>query len=182
MTPLPTVTRLLFAVMLVMISLTALASDDAPVVWVDHDAALAGKQIGTVLPVTDDSGQHIPQTRLQEVHDALVETLKQQGVLLSKTDPTPQDDSLVAKVGIISFKTGSAAGRWLGFGAGAAKCTMRAQLLDPHDSVVAEVIETRVVDTGGFFTIGTDSTFHIDLAKSVADALARILKPDGAKQ
>ena len=172
----------LLAFVLVMAAFLAQASDDKPVIWVDHDVALSGKLIRTVLPVTDDSGQHIPQTRLLEVQKALTETLKQHEVLISNGDAVPQNDALVAKVSITSFKTGSAAGRWLGFGAGAAKCTMRAQLLDAHDVVVAEVIETRVVDTGGFFTIGTDSTFHIDLAKSLADTLVGILKPDEVKQ
>lgn len=168
------------AALLALLSVGARASDNTPVVWVDHEVSLSGKMIGTVLPATDESGQQIPQARLQEIHDALVDGLKQHGVLLPATDQPADGNALTAKVSVISFKTGSAAGRWLGFGAGAAKCTMRVQLLDEHSSVVAEVIDTRVVDTGGFFTIGADSTFHTDLAKALAETLAGLLKADGA--
>lgn len=54
-----------------------------------------------------------------------------------------------------SFRTGDAAGRWIGSGAGAAKCTIGVRLVESASvRPVAEVIHTRIVDTSGLLTIG----------------------------
>lgn len=174
--------KLFLAVTVALFPLVALAFDDKPVIWVDHEASLAGRLITNVLPVTDESGKQIPEERLKEIQSALTERLMAKEVLLTQSGNTNKAGTLIAKVSVTSFKTGDAVGRWFGFGAGAAKCSIRLELLNVQSSaVVADVIDTRVVDTGGFFTIGTDSTFHKDLAKELADIVANILKDGGGQ-
>lgn len=182
MKPKLTAHSLILFVLLTMASFAAMASDTKPVVWVDHEVNLTGRLISNVLPVADESGKQVPQIRLDEIQNSLIQELMAKGVLL-KPQQKPEGDTLIAKVSLTSFKTGSAAGRWVGFGAGSAKCTVRVQLLDEHSlTVVAEVIDTRILDSGGFYTLGADDTFHKELAKELADTLAGILVPGVAKK
>lgn len=174
--------RLLLAIVVIIVPMVSWALDNKPVVWVDHDVSLVGKLISEVLPATDETGTHIPEPRLREIQSTLNDTLMANGVLLSNANKENKGNALVAKVSVTSFKTGDAIGRWFGFGAGAAKCTIRVQLLDKNSVVVADVIDTRIVDTGGFFTIGADSSFHKDLVKELADTITKILKNGRGKK
>ena len=89
-------------------------------------------------------------------------------------------EALRVRSAVISFKTGDPASRWIGFGLGAASCTIRVQLLEPNSTrYVADVVHTRVVDSGGFFTIGADNSIHREVSAELAGAVARLLKGGG---
>lgn len=159
------------------------AREAQPVVWVDKQAQVTGRKVLRVLEVTDETGQSLPRERLAEVHERLESALRSAGLLMDSEPRTPGREPLLLETSVTSYKTGDAAGRWIGFGAGAAKCTMRARLVESASGrPVAEVIHTRIVDTGGLLTIGADARIHLDLADELANAIAGILEPGRARR
>lgn len=159
------------------------AKDAQPVVWVDKQAQVTGRKVLRVLEVSDATGQSLPRERLTEVRERLESALRSAGLLGDSEPRAPGLEPLLLETSVTSYKTGDAAGRWIGFGAGAAKCTMRARLVESTSGrPVAEVIHTRIVDTGGLLTIGADARIHLDLADDLASAIAGILEPRRAKR
>jgi hypothetical protein len=161
---------------------SAAAHDDAPFIWVDRSRSIAGAKVIEVMPVTDESGTGIPAGRLVEIQQAIQQVLEASGTFAEASTLAPGTPGLRLQTLVTSLKTGDAVGRWVGFGAGAAKCTIRARLFEPGSSrAVAEIISTRVVDSGGFFTLGVDTRIHRDLAHDVGKALAEVLATGGSK-
>ncbi|MDE2344234.1 MAG: DUF4410 domain-containing protein [Betaproteobacteria bacterium] len=172
----------LLAALFLLLIFAAWAKDDGLVVWTEKNFPLAGRKVVLNSPVSDESGTGVPEQRLEEIRQTIEETLAARQLLARNSDNAPPSTLLTAHISVTSFKTGDAMGRWVGFGAGVAKCTLRAQLLDPESGVVAEIIDTRVVDTGGFYTIGADSKFHKELATELAGAMTRLLSGEGVKK
>lgn len=170
------------AALLLLLVFASWAKDDGLVVWNEKGFPLAGTKITLNTPVSDETGTGVPEQRLQEIRQAIEDTLAAHHLLAKPSDGTPPHSLLSAQISVTSFKTGDAVGRWVGFGAGVAKCTLRAQLLDPEAGVVAEIIDTRVVDSGGFYTMGADSKFHKELAVEMAEAMTRLLSGEGARK
>lgn len=169
--------------LLSLLSLAATARDDGMIVWTEKNFPLAGMKVSLAAAVSDESGTQIPEQRLQEIHRAVEDTLAAHQLLAQQPGQIPAHGVLEAKISVTSFRTGDALGRWIGFGAGAAKCTLRARLLDSETSeAVAEIIDTKVVDTGGFYTLGVDSKFHMELATEMADAMVKLLVGEEAKK
>jgi hypothetical protein len=159
----------------------AAAREEAPIVWVDKSRSLAGARIVDVMPVTDETGASIPPERLVEIRKAIQDVLDASGSAAAASTLAPGSIGLRLQTILTSFKTGDPAGRWVGFGAGAAKCTIRARLLELDSSrVVADIISTRIVDSGGFFTVGVDTRIHQDLAHDIGKAVAKVLASGGS--
>jgi hypothetical protein len=158
---------------------SAHAQNSGPVVWVDKRVSLQGRRVSSVLPVVNESKFEIPDATLAEIRQSLELALRDKGLLVDQST-SASSDALRVRTTVISFKTGDPASRWLGFGLGAASCTIRVQLLEPNSTrYVADVVHTRVVDSGGFFTIGADNSIHREVSAELAGAVARLLKGGG---
>ncbi|HMM53055.1 MAG TPA: DUF4410 domain-containing protein [Burkholderiaceae bacterium] len=158
------------------------AKEPQPVVWIDKQAQASGRKILRVAEVSDKTGQSLPPERLAEVRERLENALRTAGLLLGSEQPPGYPEPLLLETSVTSYKTGDPAGRWIGFGAGAAKCTMRARLVEATSGrPVAEVIHTRIVDSGGLLTIGADARIHLELADDLAKAIVAILDPGRTK-
>jgi len=156
------------------------AQNSGPVVWVDKRVPLHGRLVSSVLPVVNESKFEIPDATLAEIRQSLELALRDKGLLVDQSTSASSSDALRVRTTVISFKTGDPASRWLGFGLGAASCTIRVQLLEPNSTrYVADVVHTRVVDSGGFFTIGADNSIHREVSAELAGAVARLLKGGG---
>lgn len=155
----------------------AQAQSGAPVVWVDKRVSLQGRVVSSLPDVVDESRQNIPAATLADVRHALERALRAKGLVADSPGGAQVPGALQARTTLLSFKTGDAGGRWIGFGAGAARCSIRIQLLEAESGrAVADIVHTRVVDSGGFFTIGADNSIHRDLAEELAEVVARVLQ------
>lgn len=156
------------------------ADSNDPVVWVDKSVSLKGRRISSLQAAANESKYDIPDATLAEIRRALESALRGKGLLDEPRPSGPSSGSLRLRTAVLSFKTGSAAGRWVGFGEGAAKCTIRVQLLEEGSSrSVADVVQSRIVDRGGFFTVGVDDSIHRELAAELAEVLERLLRGGG---
>ena len=166
------------AMLIAPVSVHAQRSD--PVVWVDKRVSLQGRRVSTVQAVVSESKFEIPADTLAEIRRTLEAALKDKGLLLDQSSSAPSSGALRVRTAVVSFRTGDAARRWIGFGQGAASCTIRVQLLEPGSTrFVADVVHTRVVDKGGFFTIGADESIHRELADELAGVVAKLLEGGG---
>ena len=173
------VTLLALVVTMLVPPASAHAQNSGPVVWVDKRVSLQGRRVSSVLPVVNESKFEIPDATLAEIRQSLELALRDKGLLVDQST-SASSDALRVRTTVISFKTGDPASRWLGFGLGAASCTIRVQLLEPNSTrYVADVVHTRVVDSGGFFTIGADNSIHREVSAELAGAVARLLKGGG---
>ncbi len=167
------------AAVLVLVPAAAHAQSD-PVVWVDKRVSLQGRRVSLVQPVANQSKFEIPEQTLVEIREALETAFKDKGLLAAQPDGASSPEALQVRAAVIAFKTGDPVSRWVGLGFGAAACTIRLQLLDPSAKrYVADVVQTRVVDTGGFFTIGVDNTIHRSVAEELAEVVEKLLKGGG---
>jgi len=155
----------------------AQAQSGAPVVWVEKRVSLQGRVISSLPDVVNESKQDVAGATLADVRLALERALRAKGLFADSSTGAQVPGALQARTTLLSFKTGDAAGRWIGFGAGAARCSIRIQLLEAGSArAVADIVHTRVVDSGGFFTIGADNSIHRDLAEELAETVARVLQ------
>lgn len=159
---------------------SAHAQNSGPVVWVDKRVSLQGRRVSSVQPVVNESKFEIPDGTLAEIRQSLELALRDKGLFIDQSVSASSSEALRVRTAVISFKTGDPASRWIGFGLGAASCTIRVQLLEPNSTrFVADVVHTRVVDSGGFFTIGADNSIHREVAAELAEAIARLLSGGG---
>ncbi|MCX8049868.1 MAG: DUF4410 domain-containing protein [Methylohalobius sp.] len=100
----------------------------------------------------------------QRLKDALVEALKEEGLLGTEGRP------LVLDAEIVEYEPGSAFKRWLLPGYGATILTVRAQLKD-QDAVVGTAEARRTVSFGGGYSIGAWKGIFQDVAEDLVQDL-----------
>jgi len=148
---------------------------DGPIVWVEKGVTLKGHDTFVVLPVNNDSGNDVDEGLMTQMQQQIVQALRNEGHNVIEHDYESKHDAIIVKTILLSYKTGDAVGRWFGFGAGAAKCTIRSTLIEAStDNVIAEVISTKVVDTGGLYSIGADARIADDVTKDISSAIINI--------
>lgn len=171
---------LVVALLILIPAASSHAQNVNPIVWVDKRVSLQGRRVSVVQPVVNQSKFEIPQEALAEIRQALESALSEKGLLVDQSAGTPSPQVLQVRASVLWLKKGDPVAQWIGLGLGAATCTIRVQLLDPSSMrYVADMVQSRLVDGGGIFTLGVASSMHRDIAAELAGVIATLLKGGG---
>ncbi len=123
-----------------------------------------------VTSVRNDTGQPVPMAILDRTGDRLASQLAQSGFGVSRAAPVGSgQDFLTIDPHMVAYEAGSAAGRWIGFGAGAAICSVRIEATDGLTGKHAgDATVSQSIQGGGLYSIGAGD-YIVDRC---ADALA----------
>ncbi len=160
--------------------LSACAAPEKPLAYVEPAAASRHYAVAIVSPLEKGTSAEVPAALMERTTTRLSQQLEELGftVPAGQTDAGAQDYILV-KPTLERYSGGSAFGRWLGFGAGTATCTLRVELIDGRSKKrVGDVAATQTIDSGGFFTIGAENYIVDRCADVVAKGIAEKLRPD----
>lgn len=124
----------------------------------------------TVGTVRNSSGNHQDIRPDQRLKEALVEALREEGILWL-TDGIP----LILDAEIVEYEPGNAFKRWLLPGYGATVLTVRATLKE-KDKVVATAESRRTVSFGGGYSVGAWKSIFRDVAEDLAKDLKAKLR------
>jgi len=139
-----------------------------------------------VTPVRNETGKPVPQEILDRTGKRLSTQLAARGLSVLPAPPAAQAaDYLVIDPRMVTYDAGSVVGRWIGFGAGTAICSLRIEAADGRTGQhVGDGSVTQSIQGGGLYSIGAGD-YIVDrcadaVAAGIADRLGAAAK-DAAK-
>lgn len=172
--------RLLWPLAAGLLFLSACAAAQKPLAYVEPAAVSRHYAVAIVSPVQKGTSAEVPAALMERTTTRLSQQLQQLGFSVpSGPIYAGTQDYILVKPTLEKYSGGSAFGRWLGFGAGTATCTLRVELIDGQSKKrVGDVAATQTIDSGGLFTIGAENYIVDRCADVVAKGIAEKLRPD----
>ena len=161
------------------LSLGGCSGPAKPLVYVDPAAASQGYSMVVVADVKNGAASAVPAELLDRTGKRLGQQLQERGFSVRADQaPAGTQDYLLVNPTMQRYEGGNAIGRWFGFGAGAATCTLQVELLDGQSGKkVGDVAATQTIESGGLYSIGAGNYIVDRCADSVASGIAEKLPP-----
>lgn len=147
-----------------------------PIVWLNDDVSLQGRTTVIFTAVTNDTGQHYEYDAASAITTTLREKLQAGGIILLDSQDGAGGNAILMNNSLVSYEVGSAADRWALTG-GATICSVRTTLFDAAThKLLGEIISTRIVDSGGLFSVGAYKYVPGQVAEEIAESLLPLLQ------
>ena len=127
-----------------------------------------------VTPVRNETGKPVPQEILDRTGQRLSRQLTARGLSVAPAAPVaPTADYLVIDPRMVTYEAGSAFGRWIGFGAGTAICSLRIEAADGRTGQhIGDGSVTQSIQGGGLYSIGAGDYIVDRCADAIAAGIA----------
>ncbi len=164
---------LYFGLLLMSLMDTCLAD---PVVWLDDNVTLAGRDIYYVSTVQNETGKTFSSDITAFLTSEITQSLKREGMTVLDNQDAPRG-SITIDSRLIDYEAGSAAKRWLLPGAGTTLCVIRSILVDDKSGkTIGEIVVSSSVSAGGLFSIGAENSVPKDVAQEIAKKISELVK------
>jgi hypothetical protein len=164
------------AVLLILLS--GCAAPDKPISFIEPEAAKKNYAALVLKGIQNSTGKELAQELLQRTANRLREKLIAMGARVVNERPSAASrDFLILDAKLVRYEGGDAFGRWIGFGAGRAVCSVFVDLIDGRSGKdVGDVISTQTIETGGLFSAGAENYIVDWCADGAADGIMRELR------
>lgn len=164
------------AVLLVLLS--GCAAPDKPISFIEPEAAKKNYAALVLKGIQNSTGKELSQDLIRRTTSRLREKLIAQGArVVAEPTSVASRDYLMLDAKLVRYEGGDAFGRWIGFGAGRAVCSVFVDLIDGQSGKdVGDVISTQTLETGGLFSAGAENYIVDWCADGAADGILRELR------
>jgi hypothetical protein len=172
--------RVLAAIVLAVAALSlGGCTPDKPHIYVDPAAVSQGYRTLVVADVKNGELSEAPAELLDRTGKRLGDQLKELGFSVQSEQASAGTQGYLIVVATMQqYEGGSVLGRWVGFGSGAAKCTLQVELRDGQSGKkVGDAVTTQIIAVGGLYSIGAGDYIVDRCADSVASGIAEKLLP-----
>ena len=170
------------AITLSLLLITGCAAPETPTTFVEPEA-LAKAYAALIVPdVRNSTGAELSKQLLDRTTRRLREKLVEHGFTVQReADVDETQDYLILDSEMVRYAGGDVMGRWIGFGAGAASCSLYINLVDGRSGKdVGDVVSTQTLESGGLFTVGAEDYIVDWCAEAAADGVVGELRPQNS--
>lgn len=170
------------AIAVSLLLITGCAAPERPTTFVEPEA-LAKAYAALIVPdVRKSTGTELSKQLLDRTTRRLREKLVEHGFTVQReADVDETQDYLILDSEMVRYAGGDVMGRWIGFGAGAASCSLYINLVDGRSGKdVGDVVSTQTLESGGLFTVGAEDYIVDWCAEAAADGVAGELRPQNS--
>jgi hypothetical protein len=160
-----------FAISAVLLLLfSGCAAPNKPISFIEQEAAKKNYTALVLKGIQNSTGKELAQELVQRTTHRLRAKLIAKGVRVVN-EPR---DYLILDAKLVRYEGGDAFGRWIGFGAGRAVCSVFVDLIDGRSGKdVGDVISTHTLESGGLFSAGAENYIVDWCADGAAEGILR---------
>lgn len=154
------------------------AAPEKPIVYLAPEAEAKDYKLLVLKPISNDTKAEMSDELLDRTESNLKDKLEENGFIVkAEHQASGDEDFLILNARMLRYEGGDAFGRWIGFGAGAATCSLYVDLIDGRTGQdLGDVASTQSIQAGGLYTIGAENYIVDRCAHSVADGIAEKLR------
>jgi hypothetical protein len=177
------IARVCAAVTVPLFLIAGCAAPEKSITFVEPEASAKAYAALVLSGVRNSTGTELSKELIDRTTTHLSQKLVEHGfVVQDEVDVEETQDYLILDSELVRYEGGDVMGRWIGFGAGAASCSLYINLIDGRSGKdVGDVVSTQTLESGGLFTVGAEDYIVDWCAEAAADGVAKELTPQNSE-